>query len=86
LPSDGNCPACHGKGKIPGDAISGGFDDGAWKSTSTCPGGVVSVVVRYPVFGADGKLHPKFDPYPKSKFFKNGKPLKEAGVCPITNR
>ena len=60
--------------------------DGGRKSTFTCPCGVVSVVVRYPVFGADGKLHPKFDPYPKSKFFKNGKPLKEAGVCPITNR
>ena len=38
-PSDGNCPVCHGKGKTPGDAISGGFDVLVYESSCSVCGG-----------------------------------------------
>lgn len=38
-PGDGNCPACHGKGKIPGAEIPGAFDElGQESSCSVCGG------------------------------------------------
>jgi len=39
FPGDGNCPVCHGKGKIPGVKIPGAFDElGQESSCSVCGG------------------------------------------------
>jgi len=38
-PGDGNCPACHGKGKVTGNPIPGGFDVLVYEtSCSACVG------------------------------------------------
>jgi DnaJ-class molecular chaperone len=38
-PGDGNCPVCHGKGKVPGDAVPVAFDVLAHESScSMCRG------------------------------------------------
>jgi len=38
-PGDGNCPVCHGIGRLPGDSVSGSIDDlGGGISCSACGG------------------------------------------------
>ena len=38
-PGDGNCPVCHGIGRLPGESLSGGFEElGGEMSCSACNG------------------------------------------------